>query len=298
MADDFQLITSVPALPRRAAAMHKGDAGSVFCLAGSMGMVGAATLCSRAALRAGAGVVRVGMPWRLAVIVAGRDPNVMTAALPETEDGSISPLAEPKILKAAEGYDVMLLGPGISSNPHTIRAVTSLVPLLKMKLLIDADGLNILAQDDCRCLKDYDRNAGLPVLTPHPGEMLRLTHGTDDLRAGDDVRRKAATAFARKHKVVVALKGHRTVVTDGKRVYINTTGNPGMAKAGMGDVLSGVIAALMAQNFDSFNAAVLGVYLHGLAGDMVRDRMGEIGMLATDVIEELPQAARSMQEPA
>lgn len=279
--------------------MHKGDAGRLFCVAGSVGMVGAAALCSRAALRSGAGLVRVGMPWRLAAVVAGRDPNVMTSALPETEDGTISAMAPAKILKAAHKFDVMLLGPGISTNPQTVQAVRMLIPQLEMKLVIDADGLNALALDECRCLNEYDRKGGKPVLTPHPGEMQRLLGGDYDgvsLKEGNEHRQKVSVEFARKHDVVLVLKGHRTVVTDGQRVYFNTTGNPGMAKAGVGDVLSGVIAALMGQGMQPFDAAVLGVYLHGLAGDLVCARMGEIGMLATDIIEELPEATRRHQE--
>jgi hydroxyethylthiazole kinase-like uncharacterized protein yjeF len=161
--------------------------------------------------------------------------------------------------------------------------------------VIDADGLNAVAHDRCRVLKDLDRTQGLPILTPHPGEMNRLLGKDVDLRKGDDVRKETAVGFARKHKVVVVLKGFRSVVTDGKRVYINTTGNPGMAVAGMGDVLCGAIAGFVAQGYEPFDAGCLGTYIHGLAGDLVCARMGEIGMIATDVIEELPEAARRHQ---
>ncbi|MBE7491453.1 MAG: NAD(P)H-hydrate dehydratase [Planctomycetes bacterium] len=289
---------TVPALPARAAAMHKGEAGKLFVVAGSAGMVGAAALCSRAALRSGAGLVRVGMPWRLAVMVSGRDPNVMTFALPETEDGTLSAMSPARILKGLEDYDVLCLGPGISTNAQTVQAVRNLLPQLDTRLLLDADGLNAIA-GDLACLKDFSRAKGPPILTPHPGEMLRLL-GKEadtrlDLRASDDQRRDTAVAFARKHNAVVVLKGRGTVVTDGKRVYVNQTGNPGMAKAGMGDVLAGVIGAMLAQGFEAFEAACLGAYLHGLAGDMVCARMGEIGMLATDVIEELPHACTRHQ---
>lgn len=301
MADDVHLISSLPPLKPRAASMHKGEAGRVFCVAGSVGMVGAAALCSRAALRAGAGAVRTGMPWRLAAVVAGRDPNVMTSALPETEDGTISAMAPPKILKAAEKFHVMLIGPGISTNPQTVQAVKSLLPEVKIRLVIDADALNAMALDGCKCLKDVDRAVGWPILTPHPGEMLRLLgkEAPGDLKDDHANRLKVAAKFAAKNKVVLVLKGHQTVVTDGRQAYVNTTGNPGMAKAGVGDVLAGVIAALLAQGLAPFDAAQLGVYLHGLAGDMVRDRIGEIGILATDIIEELPAAIRRHQsEPA
>jgi hydroxyethylthiazole kinase-like uncharacterized protein yjeF len=278
--------------------MHKGEAGRLFCVAGSVGMVGAAALCSRAALRCGAGLVRVGMPWRLAAVVAGRDPNVMTSALPETEDGTISAMSPGKILKQAEGSDVMLIGPGLSQNPQTVQAVINLLPQAKQKLVIDADGLNAVAHDGCKVLADIDRTQTLPVLTPHPGEMLRLLGSEYDgasLKEGDEHRLQVAVAFARKHKVVLVLKGYHSVVTDGLRAYVNNTGNPGMAKAGMGDVLCGAIAAFLCQGFDSFEAACLGTHVHGLAGDLVCARMGEIGMIATDVIEELPEATRRLQ---
>jgi NAD(P)H-hydrate epimerase len=290
-------VTQVPPLPRRDPAMHKGEAGKLFIVAGSAGMVGAAALCSRAALRTGAGLVRVGMPWRLTVMVSGRDPNVMTWALPETEDGTLSAMSPAKVLKGLEGYDVLALGPGLSTNPQTVQAVRNLLPQTDCRLLLDADALNALA-GSVSVLKEIPRNHGLPILTPHPGEMLRLLgkEGAKlDLHANDDQRREVAVTFAQKHNVVVALKSRHTVVTDGRRVYVNQTGNPGMAKAGMGDVLFGVIAAMRAQGFESFEATVLGVYLHGLAGDMVCSRMGEIGMLATDVIEELPQACMRHQ---
>ena len=279
--------------------MHKGEAGRLFCLAGSVGMVGAAALSSRAALRCGAGLVRVGMPWRLAAVVAGRDPDVMISALPETEDGTISAMAPAKILKQCEGSDVILVGPGLSQNPQTVQAVITLLPQLKQKLVIDADGLNAIAHDKCEVLKTLPADNGRAILTPHPGEMIRLLGKEYDgasLQAGDDHRRDVAVAFARKYKVVLVLKGFHTVVTDGQRVYVNQTGNPGMAKAGVGDVLCGAIAALRCQGFDSFEAAQLGVYLHGLAGDLVCARMGEIGMIASDIIEALPEAAHRHQQ--
>lgn len=272
--------------------MHKGEAGRLFIVAGSAGMVGAAALASRAALRAGAGLVCAAMPWRLAVMVSGRDPNVLTYALPETEDGTLSAMAPAKILKGMETYDTLLIGPGLSNNPQTVQAVRTLLPQVDRKLVIDADALNALAGDP-GVLKEIPRKQGLPVLTPHAGEMSRLL-GKDntrrDLRTGDDLRRDIALAYARKHNVVILLKGHRTVVTDGTRVFFNTTGNPGLAKAGQGDVLAGVIGALMGQGFASFEAACLGAYLHGLAGDLVCGKLGEYGILATDVIEWLPEA--------
>lgn len=297
MTSGIETVTALPPLLKRPLTMHKGDAGRLFCVAGSVGMVGAAALCSRAALRAGAGLVRVGMPWRLAAVVAGRDPNVMTQALPETEDGTISAMCPDRILNAARGYDAMLIGPGLSRNPQTVQALKTLLPQITQKLVIDADGLNAIATE-VDVLHQIPREHGLPILTPHPGEMMRLLGPAYDgtqLQEGDEHRIDVAVNFARKHKVVLVLKGHRTVVTNGRLVYLNKTGNPGMAKAGVGDVLCGVIAALRCQGFESFEAAQLGAYLHGLAGDIVRSRMGEIGMMASDIIEALPEATHQHQ---
>ncbi len=292
-------VTEVPKLKPRDPWMHKGDAGRVFCVAGSAGMVGAAVLCSRAALRSGAGLVRVGMPWRLAAVLAGRDPNVMTSALPETEEGTISAMSPGKILEALKGFDVLLLGPGISTNAQTVQAVRTLLPQVDQKLVIDADALTAIAKDTSELLSQLKKANGKPIITPHPGEMQRLlgnaTLGPVDLSRDETARKNVAATFAQKFGVVVVLKGHRTVVTDGERLYINTNGNPGMAKAGTGDVLAGVCAAMRAQGFDSFEAAVLAVYLHGLAGDLTRDRMGEIGMIASDMIEGLPEATKRHQ---
>lgn len=290
MPNQATIVRTVPALPARNPAMHKGNAGRLLVVAGSAGMAGAAALCSRAALRSGAGLVRLAMPASLTD--THHDPNVMTIALPQTPQGALAAAAAAKIATAAENVDVLLIGPGLSTQPQTVQAVHKLLPKIVCKLVVDADALNAIAGKPALLTK-IPRRAGPPVLTPHPGEMLRLLGNEGDkldLRANQAHRTDTAVAFARKHNVVVALKGHRTVVTDGRRAYVNTTGNPGMAKAGMGDVLAGVIAALMGQGFDSFDAATLGVFLHGLAGDMVCNRMGEYGMLATDVIEELPHA--------
>lgn len=297
--DGATIATDIPALPSRDPWMHKGEAGRVFCVAGSVGMVGAATLCSRAALRAGAGLVRVGMPWRLAAVVAGRDPNVMSAALPETEDGTVSAMAAGKILAALEGYDVLLIGPGISTNPQTVQVVRSLLPQVKAKMVIDADALNAIAKEPAEVLEKLPRHQGRAILTPHPGEFRRLLGGAwaeADFQRDETMRRDVAVSFARKYGVTLVLKGYRTVVTDGARIFVNPTGNAGMAKAGMGDVLAGVIAALRGQGMDDFEASVLGVYAHGLAGDRVRDEIGEIGMIATDVIEALPTTMRELQQ--
>ncbi len=292
------LISEVPRIPPRNPWMHKGDAGKVLVVAGSAGMVGAASLCSRACLRAGAGLVRVGMPWRLAALLAGRDPDVMTLALPETEDGALSAMSTPKVLDALKDYQVLAIGPGLSTNPQTAQAVRNLLPEVEARMVVDADALNALAKGSDNVFSLLKKKQHRPVITPHPGEFVRLLgakHQGKDLARDEEARKFAARNFAQSQGVICVLKGHRTVVSDGLRTYVNTTGNPGMAKGGMGDVLTGVIAAFCAQGYGSFEAAVLGVYIHGLAGDLVRDRLGEIGMMASDVIDELPAATREHQ---
>jgi NAD(P)H-hydrate epimerase len=203
------------------------------------------------------------------------------------------------IVEAAEAHDVVLMGPGLGTHPQTVQAIKTVLPQLESKLVLDADALNAIASDDCTCIKEINRTKSLPVLTPHPGEMIRLMgdeYDGHELKEDGAHRGFVAVAFARRHRVVLALKGAKTVVTDGARVYINNTGNPGMAKAGMGDVLAGVIAALIGQGFSEFDATMLGVYLHGLAGDIVCATMGEFGILATDVIEALPAAFQRHQQ--
>jgi len=281
---------SIPPLFPRAEDTHKSDYGRVFVLAGSQGMIGAAFLTTEAALRSGAGYVRLGLPWRLSALAASH-PNLMcalTSALPDTEEGTLSLTAKPKILAASEGYDVFAAGPGLSQNPQTQSMLYQLLPELNHALVLDADCLNALSKKP-EVIETLPRDLGLPIFTPHPGEFARLI-GAERPPIEQLLREQAARDFAAKYNVVMVLKGHNTVVSDGTQVYVNKTGNPGMATAGTGDVLTGCIAALRGQGYDSFEAAVLGVYLHGLAGDMARDELGEWGMTANDVFRWLPYA--------
>lgn len=280
----------IPQLYPREPDSHKNDYGRVFVLAGSNGMVGAAVLCSLAALRAGCGYVKLGLPWRLAAL-AGSNANMMcivTAALPETEDGSLSLLGKPKVLDACKDFDVLAIGPGLSMNAQTQQMLIQLLPELTQALVLDADALNAVAKQPA-VIADLPREKGLPVFTPHPGEFARLT-GMQAPPREPVLREQACRDYAAKHNIVCVLKGYRTVVSDGKRVYVNATGNPGMATAGTGDVLTGCIAALRGQGYDSFEAAVLGVYLHGLAGDIAAETFEHWGMTAVDVLNALPTA--------
>jgi NAD(P)H-hydrate epimerase len=282
----LQPIESIPTLPPRPRDSHKGRFGAVLVIAGSRGMAGAAGLCGASALRSGAGLVRVASAAEVQPVVAGFEPSYMTYPLPCDGNGLIHfERALPDLKRLIEPADVIAFGPGLGQSDDIRQLVRFLITGTSKPLIIDADGLNSLAgQTDL--LSSLDRPV---VLTPHPGEFARLGGTTIAEVQAMRVERAAALA-ALSAPLVVVLKGADTVVTDGTRYYINTTGNPGMATAGAGDVLTGVIAALIGQKLPAFQAAQLGVYIHGLAGDVARDQKGEIGLIAGDIIDALPDA--------
>ncbi len=274
------------ALPPRPAEAHKGTFGHVGVIAGSAGMAGAAALTARAALRTGAGLVTVAHPAGLTIDRFA--PEVMTRALPATRAGTLSLKAKAACLEFGRDKTVLAIGPGLALHRDTqrlIRAVLERLDPIDRPVVLDADGLNALAGS----LGLLTRLRAPAILTPHPGEMARLTY-----HAAAEVQRNrlaVARAFAVKHAVVLVLKGARTVVAaPSGRLFINPTGNPGMATAGAGDVLTGIIAGLVAQGLDPLRAATTGVFVHGLAGDLARDRRGVRGLLASDLIEEIPMA--------
>lgn len=278
-------------LPVRAREAHKGDAGRVFLVAGSTGMSGAAALCTMGALRVGAGLVTLGIPKSLHDPMVEKLTEAMLKVLPETKEGSLSQEALPEIVSTAERMDAVAIGPGLSQHPQTKALVQHVLPMIAKPLVIDADGLNALAEN-----LEVLRRRTLPcILTPHPGEMGRLTR----LSAGDVQRdrQRIAVEFAKKYRVIVVLKGHGTVVAryDGE-AFVNETGNPGMASGGIGDVLTGMITGLLGQGLELFDAARLGVYVHGLAGDLAARERGEIGLLASDLIDRIPVAIRRYQQ--
>ena len=278
-------------LPPRPPDMHKGEAGRVFLLAGSVGLSGAAALCTVGALRVGAGLVTVGIPKSLHNPMVEKLTEAMLKILPETKEGSLSLQGLPEIVSTSEQMDAVAIGPGLSQHPQTKALVRQLLPRINKPLVLDADGLNALAEDMTVLKKLL-----LPViLTPHPGEMGRLIR-----QSAEDVQRdreRTARSFATQSRVVVVLKGHGTVVAsfDGS-VYVNDTGNPGMASGGFGDVLTGMIAGLLGQKLSLFDAARLGVYLHGLAGDLAAAERGQIGLLASDLADRIPLAIRQYQQ--
>ncbi len=281
-----ELVTQLPMLTPRPVESNKGTFGRVLVVAGSRGMSGAAVLCASAALRGGAGLVRLAVPAELLPVVASANPCYLTAPLPQDERGLLSAAAEAEILTLARANDVLALGPGLGRSPALDSLVDALVEKAALPIVLDADGINAFQQRPERL---RGRNAPL-ILTPHPGELARLL-GVDVPAVQAD-REEIAARFARDHAVILVLKGHATIVTDGRRIYCNSTGNPGMATGGTGDVLTGLVAALLAQHLEPFSAAQLGVYLHGLAGDLARDELGEVSLIASDLLHYLPRAFR------
>jgi ADP-dependent NAD(P)H-hydrate dehydratase len=287
----LETVTTVPALPRRGADSNKGNFGKVLVIAGSRGMSGAAVLCGSAALRGGAGIVRVAVPRDIWPIVAAGNPCYMTVPLPQDSDGRLDAAAEPELLTLARSHDVVALGPGLGHSSDMTALLSALLAHLQTPVVLDADGLNAFVQHTA----SLRRSAPL-ILTPHPGEFGRLLN--IDTATVQAHRRELATGFAAENRLVLLLKGHGTIVTDGQHVYQNTTGNPGMATAGSGDVLTGLVAALLAQGLPAFAAAQLGAYVHGLAGDLAREALGEVGLIATDLVTYLPTALQRVVEPA
>jgi NAD(P)H-hydrate epimerase len=289
----MEIVREVPKLPPRPVGGHKGTFGRVLVVAGSIGMTGAAALVGRAALRAGAGLVRVATAKSALPIVAAIEPSYTTLSLPEDTAGRVSSKAINIILNAAQENDVVAIGPGMGQSTGLRCVVEILVQQEGLRLLIDGDGLNNLSKLPGWPKK---RRADL-VLTPHPGEMRRLWSGLFREEMPKD-RRQTATQVAQATQAVVALKGAGTIVTDGERIYVNTTGNPGMGTAGAGDVLTGITTALMGQGLGNFDATVLGVYVHGLAGDIAAAQLGQISLIATDIIDFLPKAFQQTVSPA
>jgi len=279
---DFRRITELPTLPPRQPEGHKGTYGSVLIVAGSRGMAGAAALSGMAALRGGAGLVTVACPESIASLVSSFEPSYLTLPLPCDEEGRfLSRAADILLLRK---HDVMAIGPGLGQSEELARLVAKLVTSVDKPLFVDADGLNLLASQ----LDLLKTRLAPTILTPHPGEFARLQGAK--VSSNDKEREEAAFQFANRHRVVLILKGHGTVITDGDRLAVNSTGNPGMATGGTGDVLTGLLSALRGQGMSDFNAAQLAVYLHGLAGDIAASEKGEISLIARDLVEALPAA--------
>lgn len=295
-------------LPPRPADANKGRFGHVLIVAGSRGMTGAAVLAARGALRAGCGLVTVGLPESQQPIVACHLAEAMTLPLPETSTGALRADAVGRLQAShqSRSYSVLALGPGLGTNAETARAVVGLLGSLSIPTVLDADAVNILALQSRSAVRILlDRRRVPHVFTPHPGEMARLLRTKIASIVRD--REAAARLLCGELGGVCLLKGSRSVITDGRRVHVNTTGNPGLAKGGTGDVLTGVIAGIWSQRLgaeeskaegsadDGFEAAALGAWLHGSAADFaVREKTARC-LLAGDVIEALPSAFKKLK---
>jgi NAD(P)H-hydrate epimerase len=279
-----------PILPRRPSEGHKGTFGHVFVLAGSRGFTGAAKLTCLGAARSGVGLVTVGVPKSLGDVVAAGLIETMSLLLPATDAESLGQAAVEPALEFAADKQTVVLGPGIGQHPETRAFVEEFVARCAVPLLIDADGLNCLSHRP-----ETLKAASAPkVLTPHPGEMARLIRG----KAADvqKDREGTAKALALEYGCVVVLKGYRTVIASpAVETFVNPTGNAGLATGGTGDVLSGLIGGLMAQGIPLIDAARVGVYLHGLAGNLAAKTMTERGMIARDVVESIPAAWHAIE---
>lgn len=284
--EGLEKVTKLYQLPKRPADSHKGMFGRITVLAGSRGMAGAAALSGAAALRSGAGLVRILSAREVQPTVASFEPSYMTWPIENDDDGLIRLDAGRKALeKFLPQTDVLAVGPGLGRSADLNALVGWIIGNVSVPTILDADALNAVAETPAELIR-----AKAPiVLTPHPGEFARLTGKTVAEVQADRIGTAAAFAGAATNRVVV-LKGAQTVVTDGKRLYVNETGNPGMATGGAGDVLTGVIASMIGQKLPVFDAVCLAVYAHGLAGDIARDNNGETGLIAGDLVDSLADA--------
>ncbi len=274
-------------LPERKADSHKGTYGRVLVVGGSRGLTGAAAMTSMAALTAGAGLVTAAVPTSLHDLMEVKLTEVMTKPLPETDDISISLDALEDITELTGQADVLALGPGMSTNGDTMELVRQVLLSVETPVVVDADGLNALAGST-----DILNKSKAPlVLTPHPGEMSRLLGiKTEEVQNN---RVEITIESAKKWNAVVVLKGDRSVIADPDgSLYINPTGNPGMASGGTGDILTGMIAAFIGQGLTPIKAAVTGVYFHGLAGDLAAEKKSMLSLVAGDLLEYMPEATR------
>lgn len=281
--------TIQPYFKKRKRDAHKGTYGHLFLLSGSLGKTGAAVMAGKAALRMGAGLVTVGTPESCLPIVARSMMELMTEPLAETEEKTLSRQALKQILTLLEDKDAILVGPGISTHQSTSELILSLIPKINLPLVVDADGLNILASK-VDVLNSLRKPA---VITPHPGEFARLL----GLSTKEVVEKKLELApkFAKKYGVYLVLKGYRTLTaTPEGKVYVNPTGNPGMASAGSGDVLSGMIASMIIQEKNLLEAVLAAVYVHGLSGDIGAEKVGEKPLTAGDILRYLPLAVKTL----
>lgn len=265
-------------LPNRRLDAHKGDFGKILLLAGSVGYTGAPVLSALGALRTGAGLVFLGVPESIYQIAAMKLIEPIVFPLPQ-QDGMLSQEALPQILEKASSMDAVLMGPGLGCSDATEEIVCQVLSACPVPVVLDADGINLVGKH-----KDILRGRTSPtILTPHAGEFQRLTGRKPENRLD------SAVEASKDLGVILVLKGHETVITDGISAYLNPTGNPGMAVGGSGDVLAGMIVSLLGQKIPPLEAAACGAWLHGAAGDLCAKELGQYGMLPTDMVQVLPR---------
>ena len=265
-------------LPDRKADSHKGDYGKILLLCGSRGYTGAAALAAMGALRSGAGLVYLAVPESIYAIEACKLTEAIVLPLPD-EGGTIAMSALPEIRRLLPKMDAVLIGCGLGQSEGTRAVLETVLREFSGPVVVDADGINLLAKH-----MDILRERHAPtILTPHAGEFVRIGGDNKADRVSETLR------FAMKYGCILLLKGHETVISDGKETYVNQTGNPGMAVGGSGDVLSGIIVSLLGQGIEPLKAAACGAWLHGKAGDICAEKIGQYGMLPTDLVEVLPR---------
>jgi NAD(P)H-hydrate epimerase len=278
--------------PRRSRQGHKGVYGTVLGIGGSRGMAGSVALAGRAALLTGAGLVRLAVPDPILETVAGYSPEPTTIPCPADEAGRFALRALEPLLSHAENCTALFLGPGLGRSDELDQLMPQFLQKVSKPVVVDADALNALATAGIvSCASPL-------ILTPHAGEFARLRNQPTPPEEEPEKRQASALEFARCFGAIVVLKGHKTIITDGERLALNTTGNPGMATGGSGDVLTGMIAGLIAQNFSPlFEVVRLAVHLHGFAGDIAAEQLGEESVTATAILEAIPQALRYYIRP-
>lgn len=284
------VLCGLPALPERPVDGHKGTFGRVSLVGGSVGLSGAICLSSMAALRSGSGLVTACVPRSVQMLVAAFEPCVMSIGLPDDAAGLLPPT--PAVIdEILQGRDAVGCGPGLGRSPAAAALTRAMLLSSDCPLVLDADSLQ---QELPQLLKQHRRCPC--VITPHPGEFSRLTGLSSSEIAGS--RERLAAEFACEHNTIVVLKGHRTVVTDGARWFLNGTGNSGMATGGSGDVLTGIVTSLLGQGLPAFEAAAIAVHVHGLAGDIAAEKHTPRGMIASDLLHCLPDAWKQLQADA
>ncbi|WP_417849913.1 NAD(P)H-hydrate dehydratase [Thalassoglobus sp.] len=279
----------LPSLPTRPSDGHKGTFGRVLIIGGSTGMSGAISLSGVSALRSGAGLVSLALPEPILPIVASYEPSYLCMPVPSELNGRISIEAQDVLDESLLKMDAAAIGPGLGRSENLNQLVAHLYQNTNLPVVFDADALNAIADQK----EILGQQTGPRILTPHPGEFARLIDSeTSHIQKH---RETLAVEFAAKHKVILVLKGAGTIITDGKTTRVNETGNAGMGTGGTGDVLTGIIASLLGQKMPPLEAAQLGTYLHGLAGDLAAEKFTQRGMIASDLLKKIPDAWRIMQ---